>query len=482
MSHQSEITANIRLQKSYSWLMDPARIKVCYGGRGAGRTWDFVRYLLLRAIEKKRRILCTREIQNSILESTHAAIKSQIELLGLEEIFDIRDNGITCTSSGTEFIFMGLYRNVNKIKSLEGINICDVEEAENVSNASWSVLLPTIFRQEDSECLVRFNTGYEDDDTYDRFVVHNQPNSIVKITSYLDNKYFPAALDEQRKADLAYKPLEYPNIWEGKLKGYGRKVWQDFEENVHVKEFDWKDIQYTANCYMATDPAMHYWPFMLWAAKFPMPGNEREFITWIYDEYPGREVVHDDFHEIRKKLLFSGTLSDLSRDILVKDGTLIYGNRVLKRGIDTRFTRGTGSGSFFSGDTLGLVSEWARKDNGGLVFTQPNVKIIDAQKDRIHTALAYNHLAQLTPYNQPHLYVSNKCKNLLISLRNHRLEEDCEKEAEKYKDASDTLRILFATMDGEQYQAPQQPNSFEAFSTTGMNFVGQTQSQNWMGV
>ncbi|WP_374188661.1 phage terminase large subunit [Avibacterium paragallinarum] len=38
-------------------------------------------------------------------------------------------------------------KNPTKIKSLEGIDICWVEEAENVSKESWEILIPTIRKE-----------------------------------------------------------------------------------------------------------------------------------------------------------------------------------------------------------------------------------------------------------------------------------------------------------------------------------------------
>src|ERR1700722_20032311 len=46
----------------------PARYRGCFGGRGAGRSWSFARALLVRSLEQKTRILCARELQNSIAD------------------------------------------------------------------------------------------------------------------------------------------------------------------------------------------------------------------------------------------------------------------------------------------------------------------------------------------------------------------------------------------------------------------------------
>ena len=46
--------------------------------------------------------------------------------------------------TNAEFMFYGIKNNPTKIKSLEGIDICWVEEAEAVTKESWDILIPTI--------------------------------------------------------------------------------------------------------------------------------------------------------------------------------------------------------------------------------------------------------------------------------------------------------------------------------------------------
>lgn len=444
----------INLPKAYNFLFQPARYKVAYGGRGAARSWSYVRALIVTALQKKTRIVCFREIQNSIKESIHRLISDQITLMGLDKYFVITDRQILC-NNGSEFIFEGLYRNVNRIKSLEGVDVADIEEAESVSEDSWQILLPTI-RKPNSEIWIRFNTKYVDDATYSRFVVNTPENAIVRKTSYKDNPYFPDVLMQEMKADRAFRPLEAKNIWDGEPIGTGRKVWQEFNPTVHVREFKWKDIITTANCFMAIDPAQHYYPACLWIAMFPKNNRRKgpeDFIKWVYNEWPKKDDLGAYFHEVRQKLLYSGSLADLSMQIYANDMTIQEQVKIEKRGIDTRFAKGSGAGNYYN-DTTGIVGQWAKKENGGLLFSMPDEKIIDIQRDTITKDMQYNTLLPLGQNNEPSLYIAPWCHNLLQSMSNHRLEEDAEKESPKYKDFSDTLRILYATMAGHTWRDP----------------------------
>ena len=99
--------------------------------------------LLIMAASRKLRILCAREIMRTISDSVHRLLCDQIAALGLAGHYRITDHSIS-SLCGAEFIFAGLRtQDVGKIKSLEGIDICWVEEAQSMSDRSWDVLIPT---------------------------------------------------------------------------------------------------------------------------------------------------------------------------------------------------------------------------------------------------------------------------------------------------------------------------------------------------
>jgi phage terminase large subunit len=204
---------DLDLPSSLKWLFQPARYKVAYGGRGGGKSWSFVRALLFRAWKQKTRILCAREIQNSIKESVHQLLKDQINTLGQEDYFKVKETSISAIN-GSEFIFEGLRHNVDNIRSKEGIDIAAVFEAKNVSKASWEVLIPTV-RQPNSEIWVEFNPELDTDETYKRFVLFPPTNAVVRKVNWSDNPWFPPIL-KQELDDLKQRdPDAYLNIWEG---------------------------------------------------------------------------------------------------------------------------------------------------------------------------------------------------------------------------------------------------------------------------
>jgi phage terminase large subunit len=198
----------------------PARYRVAYGGRGGAKSWGFARELLIRGARSPMRILCCRELQNSIADSVHALLSDQIALLGLSDFYTIQQNTISCIN-GTEFIFRGIRSTSTtgptSIKSLEGVDIAWVEEAQNVSKKSWEILIPTI-RQAGSEIWVTFNPDLETDPTYAQFIANLPPDAKVCEIGWQDNPWLPAPLLAEKDYLYSIDPEAADHVWGGRTR------------------------------------------------------------------------------------------------------------------------------------------------------------------------------------------------------------------------------------------------------------------------
>lgn len=196
-----------------NFLFSPKRYKVSYGGRGGSKSWGYARALILLGHANPLRVLCCREIQKSIKDSVHKLLKDQIEALGLSWFYTVQETSIK-GKNGTEFFFIGLAHNTSNVKSYENVDICWVEEANNVSKSSWEILIPTI-RKEKSEIWVSFNPELADDETYNRFVLNPPEDSIVVKINWDENPFFPDVLYREMMELKRKDPDAYLNIWEG---------------------------------------------------------------------------------------------------------------------------------------------------------------------------------------------------------------------------------------------------------------------------
>jgi phage terminase large subunit len=221
---------NVQFPKKFRPLFEPWRYKVLFGGRGAAKSWQIARALLIKGSKEKLRILCAREIQKNIEESVHQLLCDQIVALHLEHFYIIQKNKII-GRNGTVFGYAGLKHNPKGIKSWEGADICWVEEADAVSSASWDILIPTIRKERlvdgvliESEIWLSFNPCLEEDETFQRFVVSPPKNAVVLDVNWRDNPWFPQVLENERQESLRAvaegrrRLDEHNHIWEGKCR------------------------------------------------------------------------------------------------------------------------------------------------------------------------------------------------------------------------------------------------------------------------
>lgn len=213
MLDSSEEMKEVLIPAAFRELFQPFRYKVYYGGRGGAKSWNIAIALILMTSTQKLRILCARELQVSINDSVHKLLCDQISRLGLDEYFEITNTSIRGVN-GSEFLFKGLKHNSTEIKSLEGIDIVWVEEAEKVSDSSWEVLIPTI-RKKGSEIWISFNVKFITDATYRRFVIEDVEDRFLKKVSWRDNPFFPEVLKKEMEALKKRDYEAYLHIWEG---------------------------------------------------------------------------------------------------------------------------------------------------------------------------------------------------------------------------------------------------------------------------
>jgi phage terminase large subunit len=138
-------------------LLTAARYKGVYGGRGSGKSHFFGELLVETChTEPGTSVVCIREAQRTLAQSSKRLIESKITALGLGHRFKLFSDKIA-TPGGGLIIFRGMQdHTADSIKSLEGFRIAWVDEAQNLSARSLSLLRPTI-RAAGSELWASWN-------------------------------------------------------------------------------------------------------------------------------------------------------------------------------------------------------------------------------------------------------------------------------------------------------------------------------------
>ena len=207
-------TLRVEVIERFEPLLHPKRYKGLWSGRGAGKSHFFAEQVVIGALQGKR-IVCLREVQNSIKESVKQLITDKIIQFGLDSQFTILEQEIRAPRDG-QIIFKGLQSfNAANIKSLEGFDIAWVEEAQTLSQHSLDLLRPTI-RKQGSELWFSWNPRYKTDAVDKFFRSDKREDAICIKTGWQDNPYFkssPMYADMLKDFEIDADKAEH--VWNG---------------------------------------------------------------------------------------------------------------------------------------------------------------------------------------------------------------------------------------------------------------------------
>ncbi len=189
-----------------------ARHRVLYGGRASSKSYEFAGMAANLGQQYRTRFLCVRRYQNKIKESVYTLIKDQIERFEMPG-FNVMASTIE-HGNGSEFVFYGIERNTDEIKSFEGADILWIEEAHNLTKEQWEILEPTI-RKDGSEVWISFNPKLISDFVYQRFIVNPPPDTIVRQINYPDNPFLSETMRKVIQAKLDEDKDEHDHIYLG---------------------------------------------------------------------------------------------------------------------------------------------------------------------------------------------------------------------------------------------------------------------------
>ena len=228
-------TLRVEVPRVYKPLLAPARYKGAWGGRGSGKSHFFAERMILRHLQEKTDSVCVREVQQSLNQSVKKLLELKIEQLGLGKDFEILYDRIK-TPFGGIIIFQGMATTTaESIKSLEGFDICWVEEAQSLSQRSLDLLRPTI-RKEGSELWFSWNPRHNYD-PIDVFLRSDNlpPGAVVIKANYRDNPWLPNVLNDELEYDQKRDPDKFAHVWLGE---YERNSEARVFRNWKIEEFD----------------------------------------------------------------------------------------------------------------------------------------------------------------------------------------------------------------------------------------------------
>ena len=237
---------------AYRDFLQPARFKVAYGGRGSAKTRTFTTLLTNNVMGYGWRVVCFREIMETIADSVYQEFVADIERRDLGQYFNITKTQIACPASGGVVKFSGIKSSQKRLDSqkLKGFSDFDCawfEEADAVSRESWDSVIPTM-RKNGSEIWVSYNPKSILDETHKRFVLNRQypdkkdgkPYCIVKKINYTENPRFPQELRDDMELMRANDYETYRHIYGGEPVAHSdlsviQPAWISAAIDAHIK-------------------------------------------------------------------------------------------------------------------------------------------------------------------------------------------------------------------------------------------------------
>ena len=219
----------IETAEVFTPLLDPARYKGAFGGRGSGKSHFFAELGVEDALRWPGeagcglQMVCIREVQKSLQHSAKKLIEGKLRQHGLGEAdgFKVYKEVIQTPGDGL-FLFQGMQdHTADSIKSLEGFHRAWGEEAQSLSETSMKLLRPTIRWEDDtrglaSELWFSWNPRRKTDPVDAMFRGAEPPTGAVSVrANWSDNPWFPSVLEQERQDALRADPDSYEHIWEG---------------------------------------------------------------------------------------------------------------------------------------------------------------------------------------------------------------------------------------------------------------------------
>lgn len=116
------------------------RYYILTGGRGSSKSFTVNTFLSQLLFEANNKVLFTRYTLTAASKSIIPEFAEKIEIQGFEEHYQVNQNNVTNTATGSEILFSGIKTSSGNqtasLKSLQGVNVWVLDEAEELDDES----------------------------------------------------------------------------------------------------------------------------------------------------------------------------------------------------------------------------------------------------------------------------------------------------------------------------------------------------------
>lgn len=228
----TDVDHEIRLHKSYQllWREKQKRYFLLTGGRGSGKSFALAVFLCDLACREKQIILYTRYTLQSAHISIIPEFVEKIELLGLQNDFEITKTEIIHKHTGSKIIFRGIRTSAGNqtaaLKSIQGVTTWVLDEAEELVDEKVFDKIDESVRVRDipNRIIIVLNPTHTSHWIYQRWFEQKEMNTCYVHTTYLQNmgnlsqSFIDKAEDVRLRNEQAYRNRfmgEWMNAAEG---------------------------------------------------------------------------------------------------------------------------------------------------------------------------------------------------------------------------------------------------------------------------
>ena len=273
------------------------RLEVYCGGAGSGKSYGACQKVLLKALNRRRKVLVVRKVGATLRHSVFQLFLDLLTACGCPAAVNRSDFQITLPN-GSVLLFKGM-DDPEKIKSITGITDIVIEEATELNEEDfWQLSLRLRPPEPEPQIFLMFNPVSRANWVYRLFFAPDTPGvppegTLILRTTYRDNRFLPESYCRELEALKTRNPRYYRIYALGEFASAGRLVYPQVtrrlipaEEVAGLPVFCGLDFGYV------NDPSALVW------GRYDRRGG-RVFIT---GEYVGSGLLNDKIADAIKRL------------------------------------------------------------------------------------------------------------------------------------------------------------------------------------
>ena len=218
------------------------RYEVYYGSAGSGKSHFVFQKIVVKALNRKRKVLVIRRYGNSNLNSTFQMTLDTLSKFKMLSLCNVNKSTLTITlPNGSVFIFSGC-DDAEKLKSITGITDIVVEEATELTVDDVDQLdLRLRAKRDNLQMFFMFNPVSKTNWVYKRWFADGvtvSEDTFVLKTTYLDNAFLPQSYIDTLEQMRVNNPTYYRIYALGEFCSLDKLVF----DNWIMRDFDHSKI------------------------------------------------------------------------------------------------------------------------------------------------------------------------------------------------------------------------------------------------